>query len=231
MHPSLCFCRYARFSHGGIKVLLQFNKFKSIRNGLLVVGCLGLIGCHAGQMPNAPDLSHAPTETPAYATTPSFRIALTPFALHKTTGEQTSSPIKTQRIGILGGLINIVHEKTKATFMVPPMALDKKTDISMQVHGSGATAIVEFGPDGLEFNKPALLALTFSSEDVDPESLGGFLVEKDGSYTPVGHRIIVKNNTITLLIKIAHFSEYTGNDGDESAYDDIDIYDEPPILE
>ena len=212
-------------------MLLQYNMFKSIRNGLLAIGLLGLIGCHSGQMPNAPDLSSDGVEASPQSVTPSFRIALTPFALHKTTGDQTASPIKTKRIGILGGLINIVHEKTKATFMVPPLALNQRTDISMQVHGSGASSVVEFGPDGLEFNKPALLALTFSAEDVDPESLGGYLVEADGTYTPVGHRIIVKANTITLLIKIAHFSEYTGNDGDESAYDDLDIYDEPPILE
>jgi hypothetical protein len=212
-------------------VLLLYKKFKSIRNGLLAIGFLGLLGCHSGQMPNAPDLSAETSATSSQSVAPSFRIALTPFALHKTVGEQTSSPTKTKRIGILGGLINIVHEKTKATFMVPPMALNQRTDISMQIHGSGASAIVEFGPDGLVFNKPALLALTFSAEDVDPESLGGYLVEEDGTYTPVGHRIIVKNNTITILIKIAHFSEYTGDGGDESVYDDIDIYDEPPILE
>ena len=84
----------------------------------------------------------------------------------------------------------------------------------MQLHGSGASTIVEFGPDGTEFDGPAQLALTFSSQDVELSTLGGYLVEEDGSYTEVGYSIKVNNKTITISINVSHFSEYTGDGGD-----------------
>jgi hypothetical protein len=203
----------------------QLKKFNPIRNGLLVIGLLGLIGCHSGQMPNAPDLSPDNSEILSHSNTPSLRIALMPFALRKSAGEQTSSKIKTKRIGASGDQITITHEKTQAKFRVPKDALDERVEISMQIKGSGASAIVKFGPDGLHFNKPARLALTFSSEGIDPENLGGYLIEEDGTHTPVPYRINVQNNRITLLIQIAHFSTYSGDGGEESGdewWDEID---------
>ncbi|MBT5831372.1 MAG: hypothetical protein HOH77_14385 [Candidatus Latescibacteria bacterium] len=202
----------------------QFRTVHSIQNALIAISFLSLIACHSGQFPNAPDLSADPPE--AHSSPSTLRIALTPFTLRKSAGEQTSSKVKTKRIGIKGGQISIVHEKTKARFIVPRDALDEKTKISMQLHGSGTSTVVEFGPDGLHFDKPALLALTFSAEGVDPEILGGYLLGEDGSGTPIRHRVIVKNNRITVLMHIAHFSEYFIDDNEEVEEDLSIVYDE-----
>lgn len=201
-----------------------FKRIHPIQNVFVAISFLGLIACHSGQLPNGPDLS---SDTPETISIPStLRIALMPFALRKSAGDPTSSKIKTKRIGQKGGLISITHEKTKATFLVPNRALDEKTEISMQLHGSGISTIVEFGPDGLHFNKSALLALTFSAEGVDPETLGGYLLGEDGSGIPIRHRVIVKNNRITVLMRIAHFSEYFIDDNEEVEEDFDLLYDE-----
>ena len=190
---------------------------------LPLIALVALIGCSSGQLPTAPDntdvspASRIATEQPTSA----IRIAFTPPALSKSARPQTSSPIRTKRIGTRGGKISIDHEKTRAQFTVPRRALDKTTAISMQVHGSGPSSVVEFGPSPLYFNRPCTLSITFSSKGIDPSTLGGYLITEDGTTTEVPHRIIVTKLTITIQIQIAHFSQYTGDDG-ESAYSDDD---------
>lgn len=177
---------------------------------------MGLIGCSSGPLPTAPDSADVPllsgiaTEQPASA----IRIAFTPPALGKSARPQTSSPIHTKRIGPQGGQITIAHEKTRTQFTVPSRALDKKTAISMQVKGSGPSSVVEFGPGGLHFNRPCTLSITFSSKGIDPNTLGGYLINKNGTITKVPHRIIQNKHTITIEIQVAHFSTYTGDGGE-----------------
>jgi len=86
----------------------------------------------------------------------------------------------------------------------------------MQVFGSGPSAVVEFGPSGLHFNKACILSITFSSEGVDPSTLGGYLINEDGTTTEVPYRVIKRKRTITIKIQIEHFSTYTGDDGENA---------------
>lgn len=197
--------------------MVSRHKFSLLKIVLIASIPLGLVGCQSDMMPTAPTVD-TPTESAQMSQT--LRFSLLPSHLQKRV-DASSSKIKTKDMGVWGGQISIVHQKTRATFIVPPKALDQRTEISMQVHGSGPSAVVEFGPEGLYFNTPALLALTFSSEGIDPDTLGGYLLEDDGTYTPVKHRVIVKNNRITILMTIPHFSEYTGND-DYGAEVDVD---------
>ena len=90
----------------------------------------------------------------------------------------------------------------------------------MQVHGSGPSSVVEFGPDGLHFNRPCVLSITFSSKGVDPATLGGYLINEDGTLTPLEYRITEKKRTITIEIQIEHFSTYTGDDGENGNSED-----------
>ena len=94
--------------------------------------------------------------------------------------------------------------------------------ITIQVHGSGPSSSVEFGPSGLHFNRPCVLSTTFPSEGVDPSQLGGYLLSDDGPITAVPHKIIVRKRTITVQLKIAHFSTYGYGDNGESGNSDSD---------
>lgn len=184
------------------------------------------MGCQAGQMPNAPELPPGNTATVSQVQSPSLRIALIPFALRKSAGEQTSSKVKTKIIGQRGGRLTLTHEKTHTQFVVLPRALDANTNISMQIHGSGPSSIIEFGPDGTQFNLPCLLSITFPADGIDPASLGGYLLQEEGPGTPIQHRIFVKNNRITVVMLIRHFSEYYVDDN-EPPEEDLDlIYDD-----
>jgi hypothetical protein len=92
-----------------------------IRKGLISMTLIGLIGCHSGQLPNAPDLS---ADTPNIQMvprghTPSLRLAFQPLALRKHAGSASSSKIITRWIGEKGGRISITHAKTRANFKVP----------------------------------------------------------------------------------------------------------------
>lgn len=191
---------------------------------------VSFVGCSSDHVLIGPDPqleTDLVSEQPASA----IRIAFVPPALGKPTGAQTSSRIRKKRIGRTGGQLTINHEKTRAKFQVPRHALDKPTLITMQVHGSGPSAMVEFGPSGLHFNRPSSLSITFSSEGIDPETLGGYLLNDDGTTTQVPYKITVRKHTLTIRIQIEHFSTYTGDDGESYNSDDddlSDVYDEDP---
>jgi hypothetical protein len=196
--------------------MLHKSKFLShFLSVLFIFGSIGLIGCDSGLLPGAPDLSSDISATGSMgAPAASLRLAVSPFSLQKSAGAKSASKIKTRRIGERGGRIGIVHENTRAIFEVPRGALEQSVDIRMQLKGSGASTVVEFGPDGLQFAQAAILALTFSTESIDPENLGGYLVEADGQYTPVPYSTLIQDDRVTLFIEVMHFSEYTGDGGD-----------------
>lgn len=203
------------------------SEMRTIRffSKLIAVPLLALvISCGTANLPTAP-ASPIEQQTPSTGeTVPStFRLSMMALPRTKTVGDQNSSEIETKTIGFWGGTIEIIHRQTKATFVVPPTALEQKTEISMQIHGEGPSAIIEFGPDGLAFRRPALLAISFPSEGVDPETLGGYLIEEGGTHQPVPHRILVGPQRITVVMAIAHFSEYSGNDGDDYMLTEQDL--------
>ncbi len=197
---------------------------KHFRYALWTMGIAVQVGCHSAQLPNAPELSPPDEQTTdvAIAKSAPLRIALKPFALSKPTGKQTASSIVEKTIDSSGGKMTIAHEKTLTDFVVPNKALDQPVVISMQILGSGPSAVVELGPDGLHFDRPSILAITFPNKDVDPDDLGGYLVHEDGSVTPVPYKILVKRNRITIIMLVSHFSQYGSDEGEENNAATID---------
>ena len=183
---------------------------------LWALGIAGLIGCSSGLMPSGPtmDAPDAPLSAIPQAPTASMRLAISPLALSKPAGQRSSSPVVRKKIDATGGKLAIAHKTTLAEFSVPAGALKESTVISMQIEGQGPAAIVEFGPSGLDFLNPATLTISFPAKGVDVESLGGYLLEEDGSATPVPYKIIVRGNRIWVIIQIDHFSQYGTDDGE-----------------
>jgi len=183
---------------------------------LWALGVAGLIGCSSGLMPSGPAMEapDAPLSATPKAPTASMRLAISPLALSKPAGQRYSSPVVRKKIDASGGRLAIAHKTTLAEFSVPAGALEESTVISMQIEGQGPAAVVEFGPSGLHFLHAATLSISFPSDGVDAESLGGYLLEEDGSATPVPYKIIVRGNRIWVIIQIDHFSQYGSDDGE-----------------
>ena len=200
---------------------------------LLIPLVLVISGCAPGDLPTGPDQAALETETvlrtpPAGVATdigiPSgAAISLSPRALTKPTlgarALEREQLISARR----GGRISLLSNKTFATFRVPPRALEKDTRISMRMLGAGPGVVIRFGPSGLEFRKPCTLTITFPKDGVDVDDLGGYLIEKDGTATPVPCRVTVIGRHVIVTMWISHFSDYAPGDGE-----DDDAPDDPP---
>ena len=190
---------------------------------LLVIAVAGLSGCTSGGLPTAPDL--VPEETTNVAITPSLEgqgdpvpmgptIAITPRPLTKR-ALGWKRHVREKTIGPRGGKLAVANRGTATTFSVPKNALEEKTRIRMALQGSGASVQVHFGPSGLQFQKDCVLKVAFPKGDIDPKSLGGYLIEKGGAATPVPYSVEVKGRFIIVRIFISHFSIYSPDDGSE----------------
>jgi hypothetical protein len=179
-----------------------------------------LSGCFPGGPPTAPD----PVDdelafedpTPVQVREPTVvgpRIALHPRSLTKPV-PGSKSLYKKKRIGKKGGVIGIINKQTGAIFTVPRGALKKKTAISMELLGEGASVQVLFGPSELHFLKSCTLTLFFPLDGIDLANLGAYLIEETGA-TPVPYIVEVKGNIVILKIQIDHFSIYSPDDGSE----------------
>ena len=156
-------------------------------------------------------------------------IAISRMPLTKPAGSQKPVVVE-QRIGPRGGLIAAWarDRKTQVWFRVPRGALEKKTTIRMEVIGGGPSVLVKFGPSGLTFLKPCTLSIVLDREDVDPEELGGYLIEKNGKATEVPYSVVVRGRWVIVEISIQHFSIYSPGDGDCGNYNNNDLIDPPP---
>ncbi len=200
---------------------------------LLVPLALGFTGCTPGDLPTASGPADLEMET-VLRTPPAgssadigvpggAAISLSPRSLTKP-ALGAKSQVQEKKISAKkGGRIALLNGKTFATFSVPPRALKKDTRISMRMLGSGPGVVIRFGPSGLEFRKACTLQITFPKEDVDVEDPGGYLIEKDGTATPVPCRVTVKGRYVVVTMWISHFSDYAPGDGE-----DDDAPDDPP---
>lgn len=181
-------------------------------SGLLLI----LTGCSSRQFPASPRpvTGDVPVrqERPVYADV-GFSLLARP--LTKPTGGAGARVEERLISARRGGQIAVSSGQTLARFSVPDRALEQDTVIRMAVYGEGPATLVRFAPSGLRFLKNASLAVSFPSEGVDVASLGGYLIDANGSATPVPCTVEVRGGRIIVEMSIAHFSIYSPSDGDE----------------
>lgn len=195
-----------------------------IGGGLL---CLSLVlaGCSSSQFPAAPNPAVRGTQPPLSGAvlalpgvqpiTPGVSFALSPSPRSKPTASRRPLVDEGLVRARKGGQLTVESGHTLARFTVPANALEQDTRIRMEVIGEGASTLVRFGPSGLQFLKPATLALSFPAEGMDIDGLGGYLIDENGAATPVPFRVEVRGNRITVSLSISHFSLYSPSDGDD----------------
>lgn len=206
---------------------------------LLMSLALWFSGCAPGDLPTASDPSARDTEIvlktpPAGSRTDigvpgGSAISLSSRALAKPALGARLQVKKKLISARTGGRITLLNEKTFATFRVPSRALKEDTRISMRMLGSGPGVVIRFGPSGLEFRRACTLKISFPKEGVDVEDLGGYLIEKDGTATPVPCRVTVSGRYVVVTMWISHFSDYAPGDGedDDAPPDEADHPDDP----
>ncbi len=193
----------------------------------ILIACLA--GCSPGGFPTAPGPaneevevagSNAPQTAPSAIQIPAGAgIAISRLPLTKPARIQTPL-VREKRIGPRGGSLTILNGRTLVHFRVPRKALNGTELIRMEVIGEGPSVLVQFGPSGLHFQKDCTLSITFPTGDIDPKSLGGYLIEKNGKATPVPYTVQVRGNWITVKLSISHFSIYSPDDGEEDGAGD-----------
>jgi hypothetical protein len=111
----------------------------------------------------------------------------------------------TQTVGIGGGVINAGPHK----LVIPQGALSQPTTITMTVPTGLGVNAVKFQPQGLQFQKPAALTMSYANC-----SLLGKLLPKRIAYTTDGLQILYYLVSLDNLFgkyvtgKVNHFSSY-----------------------
>jgi hypothetical protein len=168
---------------------------KAARSLLVLVVCLVLVYCGDG-----------PTAPPVAQTTPDASLLgglLRPLGLLQCSDLPYAST--TQTIGPLGGRISAGPH----TLVIPPGALDEPTTITMtQPTGDGVNA-VRFAPEGLQFERPAALTMSYSNCN-----LLGRLLPKRIAYTTerlqILYYLLSLDNIFSKRVtgRVDHFSDY-----------------------
>jgi hypothetical protein len=111
----------------------------------------------------------------------------------------------TQTVGIAGGILNAGPHK----LVIPPGALLRPTTITMTLPTGLGVNAVKFQPEGLRFQVPALLNMSYANC-----SLLGKLLPKRIAYTTDNLRILYYLLSLDNLFskyvtgKLSHFSSY-----------------------
>ncbi len=113
-----------------------------------------------------------------------------------------------------GSLFATSGSETFVNFRVPRRALDEDTTIEMTVVGTGVGVQAHFQPAGLRFIRPASLSFALLGDDIDPNSLGGYLRLSDGTTVEQPHSVYRFGRLIVVQIWVSHFSIYEPDDGE-----------------
>ncbi|MDA0748057.1 MAG: hypothetical protein O2954_16160 [bacterium] len=202
-----------------------FSKYPQAAGLVFSALILWFSGCSQADLPTA---SSGPSATPdAVRTNPriaagpsqhipgGFGISLVPPHLAKRAEQRTFESTEQRVSARRGGFLAVASGQTFSWFHVPPRALEETTTIQMTLVGEGPYAQIHFGPEGLQFLRACTLSITFPSEGIDPETLGGYLIEENGESVPVEHKVRVHGRWITVTMAIHHFSIYSPGDGDD----------------
>jgi|GEM_PF-2481093 hypothetical protein len=205
----------------------SFPDAKAILHTTLALMVFLVAGCSNSDFatgPAQPDdspplLSQSNVATQSGAIHGGFGISKSPPSLAKRAGSQKHSKTAKKIRARKGGRLNLRNGRTLASFGIPRGALEEDTRISMELIGEGASVLVKFGPEGLEFLKACELTLTFPGEGVDPSTIGGYYIQENGEAIPIHREVTQVGKWIVVKMSIHHFSIYSPGDGED---------DEPP---
>ena len=178
--------------------------FRLALRSLLVGGAIALISCTEGSL-TAPASANT---APAFGRAPQDDLFGSSAHLPKYVGLLRCTPVASvsasKVIGPEGGVLEVGAN----TLTVPAGALSREVTIT-GVAPSGSVNRIEFGPEGLQFHKPAKLEMGYANCD-----LMGILSPKHIAYTTDELRILNLLKTVddlqsrTLTTELKHFSDY-----------------------
>jgi hypothetical protein len=160
-----------------------------------------LVAPSCGEPPSAPATPSAPAVPPPDASLIGDLIA--------PTGLLTCSDLpyasSTQTIGPLGGVISAGPH----TLVIPPGALQRPTEITMTAPTGRGVNSVRFQPEGLQFDTPAALTMSYANCN-----LLGKILPKRIAYTDqnlnILYYLLSLDNIFAKRVtgKVNHFSDY-----------------------
>ena len=122
-------------------------------------------------------------------------------------GGTTDGTITVRVSAATGGTVS--DPSGKATLAIPPGALDKDTDITLKVSpaANGAAGdVLDFGPDGLKFLKPATLTMKTDGVTVPNGKTAVIAVYEGGAWKAIDGSKLAGN---VVTGDVAHFTQYT----------------------
>jgi hypothetical protein len=111
--------------------------------------------------------------------------------------------IAVQRIGSSGGRIDV----GPYSLTVPAGALSRRVFIVARIRSGESVNVVELQPDGLVFEKPALLSMTYSNCVVDDDDVLR-IAHVDDNYRILSYLETTQGGSQRLLGQLEHFSNY-----------------------
>ena len=120
-------------------------------------------------------------------------------------------------VGQWGGIVYVYdngeeggQDDVQALFVVPWKALDEKVEISVSLQGDVlSNLVVEFGPSGLEFKKPAYLWVKVGADKMDADGVRVMHISKDGSEEISTYLKKGRDGNYYIVLKVPGFSRYS----------------------
>lgn len=106
---------------------------------------------------------------------------------------------------LLGGTVSLLE----MTLQVPPMSLNKNTNITVEMPDP-ELYLYDFGPDGLQFNVPATITISYDNADLSGRNESNIRLawwdENSQKWVDMPCTVDYSANTVTGTIE--HFSSY-----------------------
>jgi len=123
------------------------------------------------------------------------------------TSSTTSDTVTVRVTAAAGGTVS--DPGGKATLAIPPGALEKDTDITLKVSAAAngsAGSVLDFGPDGLKFLKPATLTVKADGVTVPDGKTVSVAIFENGAWKPLDGSKFA-NGVATA--EVQHFTMYS----------------------
>lgn len=150
------------------------------------------------------------SEPPASPTVPPLQADLRSGSLLESTGLLKCSELpfdsETKWIGRNGGTLTAGPH----TLTIPPGALDEWTRITMSAPSGHGINAVHFEPDGLRFDRPAALTMSYSNCNLLGKLVPKRIAYTDDDYEKIYYYLQSLDNILSKRVtgRIDHFSDY-----------------------